>query len=142
MTTLLNGLLGGLLVGVAATLAVEVVGDGRSALSAMLGVLSPARAGTARVWRIATVVLYGTLGGLAIVALELYVLGVVGVPPTPLEAYGLAVAWAVVLLAAVAVAYRFVFRLRFDRDVLVDLLLFHAVYGLGLGIWIRLTWIT
>lgn len=142
MTTLLNGLLGGLLVGVAATLAVEVVGDGRSAVSAMLGVLSPERAGTVRVWRIATAVLYGTLGGLALVAVELYVLGVVGVPPTPLEAYGLAVAWAVLLLAAVAVAYRFVFRLRFDRDVLVDLLLFHAVYGLGLGLWIRMTWIT
>lgn len=142
MTTVLNGLLGGLLIGVAATLAVEVVGDGRAAVSAMLGVLSPERAGTARAWSIATAVLYGTLGGLALVGLELYVLGVVGVPPTPLEAYGLAVAWAVLLLAAVAVAYRFVFRLRFDRDVLVDLLVFHAVYGLGLGIWIRLTWIT
>lgn len=142
MTTLLNGLLGGLLVGVAATLAVEVVGEGRSAVSAILGVLSPETAGTARVWRITTAVLYGTIGGLALVAVELYALGVVGVPPTPLEAYGLAVAWAVLLLAAVAVAYRFVFRLRFDRDVLVDLLLFHAVYGLGLGLWIRMTWIT
>lgn len=70
MTTLLNGLLGGLLVGIAATLAVEMVGDGRSAVSAMLGVLFDE--------------------------------GVV-------------------------------FRLRFDRDVLVELLLFHVVYDSALA---------
>lgn len=142
MTTLLNGVLGGLLVGIVASLAVEIVGDGRSAVSAMLGVLFDEGRGTARPGRMATTVGYGTVAGLALVALELYVLGVVGVPPTPIEAYGLAVAWGVVLLAVFAAVYRFVFRLRFDRDVIVELLLFHVVYGLGLGVWIRMTWIT
>lgn len=142
MTTLLNGLLGGLLVGIVASLAVEMVGDGRYAVSAMLGVLFDEGVGTARPGRMATTILYGTVAGIALVALELSVLRVVGVPPTPIEAYGLAVAWGVVLLAVFAAGYRFVFRLRFDRDVLVELLLFHVVYGLGLGVWIRMTWIT
>lgn len=142
MTTLLNGLLGGLLVGIGAALAVEVVGDGRSAVSAMLGVLFTEGVATARSGRVATTVVYGTVGGLVLVALELYVLGVLGVPPTPLEAYGPAVAWGAVLLVVLAAIYRFVFRLQFDRDVLVALVRFHAVYGLGLGIWIRMTWIT
>lgn len=142
MTTLLNGLLGGLLVGIVATLAVEVVGDGRSAVSSMLGVLFDEGVETARSWQMATTIVYGTMGGLALVALELYVLGFVGVPPTPGQAYGLAVAWGAVLLAVFAAVYRFVFRLRSDRDVLVELLLFHVVYGLGLGVWIRMTWIT
>lgn len=142
MTTLLNGLLGGLVVGIVATLAVEMVGEGRSAVSAMLGVLFDEGVETARSWRIATTVVYGTIAGLALVALELYVLGLVGVPPTPGEAYGLAVAWGAVLLAGFAAVYRFGFRLQFDRDVLVELILFHVVYGLGLGVWIRMTWIT
>lgn len=142
MTTLLNGLLGGLLVGIVATVAAEVVGDGRSAVSATLGVLFDEGARTARSWRIVSLVLYGTIGGLAFVALELYVLNAVAVPPTPVEAYGLAVAWGAVLLAVFAIVYRLLLRLQFDRDVAVELLVFHLVYGLGLGIWIRMTWIT
>lgn len=142
MTTLLNGLLGGLLVGIVSTVAVEIVGGRRTPVAAMLDVVQGEDGGTARAVRVATTVLYGTVGGLVLVALELYVLGVVGVPPAPLEAYGLAVGWGAVLLAVLAAAYRVAFRLQFDRDVLVALVLFHAVYGLGLGIWIRLTWIT
>lgn len=142
MTTLLNGLLGGLLVGIVATIAVEILGGRRSPIAAMLDVVFDGGGGPARSRRVATSILYGTVGGLVLVALELYVLGVVGIPPGPLEAYGLAVAWGGVLLAVLAAVYRFGFRLQFDRDVLVALVLFHAVYGLGLGIWIRTTWIT
>lgn len=142
MTTLLNGLLGGLLVGIVATVAVEIVGGRRSPVANMLDVARGEGGETGRPVRVATTVLYGTVGGLVLVALELYVLGVVGVPPAPLEAYGLAVAWGAVLLAVLAAVYRVAFRLQFDRDVLVALVLFHAVYGLGLGIWIRTTWIT
>lgn len=127
--------------GVAATLAAELVGDGRSATSAVLGVLFDVGSATDRPGRIVTLVLYGTVGGLALVALELYVLEAVDVPPSPVEAYGLAVAWGAVLLAAFAAVYRFALGLRFDRDVLVELLVYHIVLGLGLGIWIRMTWI-
>lgn len=50
-------------------------------------------------------------------------------------------AWGAVLLVVLAAVSRFVIRLQFDRGVTVALLLFHAVDGLGLRIWIRMTWI-
>jgi len=134
MTTLLNGLLGGLVVGVVATLAAQVAGV------LLGGADGPRRASRSR--EIAAQVAYGVFAGLALVALELFVLGLIAIPPTVAEAFGVAVGWSAVLLVALLVARRVGGTLPFGRPRLAELLAYHLVYGVALGGWIRLTWIT
>lgn len=139
MTTLLNGPIGGLIAGLGETLAPGIADGDRPAASELLGELFGEEARSARPWRVAFLVLYGTIGSLHLVALELFALGAVGTPPSPLEAYDLAVGWGIVMLVVFPV-YRGL-GLQFYRDALVDLLVFLAVFGFGLGIWIRTPWI-
>jgi hypothetical protein len=86
--------------------------------------------------------LYGGLAGGTLLALELFVLGILGVPPTPVEALGVAVAWSALLFGGLSVAWRVASPTSLTRSRLGELLVYHLVYGLGFGLWIRMTWIT
>jgi hypothetical protein len=136
MTTILNGLLGGLVVGlVAATATRLVAGD---ASGGRVGFAVPSSRWSTFAVRLS----YGCLAGGALVALELFVLGLLAVPPTLLEAFGVAVAWSALLFGVLS-AVRWVASSRsLARSHLGGSLVYHLVYGLGLGLWIRLTWIT
>lgn len=142
MTTLLNGLLGGLIVGLVAAVAAERADDGRSATRAVVRSLAGDGTANSLPVRLLARTAYGGVAGVALLALELYALGALGVPPSFGEAAAVAVAWSAVLfVVAFAVA-----RAAFDpRDGTTDvrgLLLYHLVFGLGFAVWIRTTWIT
>lgn len=142
MTTLLNGLLGGLLVGVVAALVARLVGDAPAAMSRLVGTARGGDAPRSPWVGLLLSVLYGSVAGGVLVALELYVLGVLAVPPTAAEAFGVALAWSAVLFVAVAAVGRAAADLAEERSYLLELFVFHLVYGVGLGLWIRMTWIT
>lgn len=93
MTTLLGGLVVGLLAGVA----LQLLDDDPSAATVVLARLVDDRTATSRGPELAAAVAYGGLAGLALLALELYALGVLAVPPSFAEAFGVALAWAAVL---------------------------------------------
>lgn len=138
MTTILNGLLGGAIVGVVATLTARLASGVRWGQTAGSGTES-----TASRWKAyLSAVAYGTAAGGALLALELYVLGVLAVPPSVGEAFAVAVAWSAALLVAVLAVWRFALRSRLNRSRLRGLVAYHAVFGVGFGLWIRLSWIT
>ena len=125
MTTVLNGLVGGLVAGGVAAVAAELVFDGP------------------RDWtRVALELGYGAAAGGVLLALELFVLGVLGVPPATREALGVALGWSVALFVALAGLERVVRGRGLDRPFVAGLAAYHLVYGLCLGVWIRVTWIT
>lgn len=138
MTTVLNGLLGGLIAGAAATAAAGLVARESSDDTAALGGVAASRWG-----RAALGLLYGSVGGGALVALELFVLGALGVPPTVGEALGVALAWSGALFLTAVAVRRAVRDGGLDRTAAGSgLLAYHLAYGACLGVWIRLTWIT
>lgn len=141
MTTLLNGLLGGLVVGVLAAVAVRFVVGDSSAIAAVLtrflGVDEPSR------WTVfAARVLYGGLAGTALLAVELYAVGLLGVPPTTAAALTVAVGWSALLFVLTALVWRVPFSRPPDGPFLRELFVYHLVFGVGFGGWIRITWIT
>ena len=142
MTTILNGLLGGLLVGLVAAVIARFVSKEPSATAALL--VRALGSETSSVRRMEFVVwgLYGALAGGLLVALELHVLEILGVPPAPVEAISIAVAWSALLLSVLSVIWWIASSHSSGRSHLGGLLVYHLVYGLGLGLWIRLTWIT
>lgn len=137
MTTILNGVLGGLLVGLVATVVTRIVG-GESATAGG----GDARGATSRVSDVAGHVLYGGLAGGLLVALELYVLRVLAVPPAVGRTLAVAVAWSALLFGTLLAVSRVGPTHPFDRSAPGALLNYHLVYGPGLGVWIRMTWIT
>lgn len=141
MTTILNGLLGGLLTGLVAGVVTQLVTDDPSATAEALKGRLGNRVATSRWGEFAVQLSYGGLAGGVLVALELYVLGMLAVPPTIGEALGIAVTWSALLFGTQVVFWRVVSS-PLDRSHLVELLAYHLVYGLGLGAWIRMTWIT
>lgn len=128
MTTIINGLLGGAVVALVATLAARLVGGGGKSASRWRSYLSA--------------VVYGSAAGGALVALELFVLGVLAVPPSISEAVTVSVAWSVVLLSVSLVVWRFVHGAESERANRRQLVAYHVVFGFSLGVWIRMTWIT
>ncbi len=70
--------------------------------------------------------------------LELYALRLLGVPPATGEALGVAVGWSALLFVIAVVALRG----RLSRPSLAELFAYHLAFGVGFGVWIRLTWIT
>lgn len=140
MTTVLNGLLGGLVVGAVASGVLRLAGEGLSA--AVLG--EPGGdALAAHPWvRPLLELLYGTAAGGLFVALELTVLGVLSVPPTASEALAVGGLWGAVLLAALGLVLRVLGAAPTDPGAVRVLLAYHLLYGVGLGAWIRLTWLT
>lgn len=140
MTTLLNGLVGGLLVGLGAGIVAQVLTGDLTPRAMPPGVFG-GREATTRWVAGAMQVAYGGLAGLALIALELFVLGLLAVPPTIAEALGIALAWSGLLLGMLVVGWRAVSP-ALDRPRLRGLIVYHVGYGLGLGVWIRMTWIT
>lgn len=141
MSTVLNGLLGGLVAGLVATLvAWRFDGElsvGEAVVSGVLGGASVSR------WSVGLAcVLYGTVAGGVFLLLELYVLGLLAVPPTTVEAFAAGVGWAVFLAGLWFVAGRLFaersVRGSWSRWVVV----YHAAYGLAFGTWIRVSWVT
>lgn len=142
MTTILNGVLGGVLVGLIAAGVTWLVADESSVTSIVLDRVSGSRASVSRWMVVASQVAYGGFAGGLLVALELLVVGVLAVPPTSGDALGVAIAWSTLLFGLVIVSWRLGIARSITRPQFVELLVFHLVYGIGLGIWIRLTWIT
>lgn len=137
MTTILNGVLGGLLVGLVATVVTRIVGGGSATAGG-----GDSRGATSRASDVAGHVLYGGLAGGLLVALELYVLHVLAVPPAVGRTLAVAVAWSALLFGTLLVVSRVGPTPPFDRATPGELLAYHLVYGPGLGVWIRMTWIT
>jgi hypothetical protein len=141
MTTLVNGLLGGALAALLATAGASLVPRAATEGSQNTrGRTDPSR----RIrWLPPLVgVLYGSTAGGLLVVLELSVLGLLAVPPTLAATLRVAVGWSA-LLFVLSVPGRSVLHghLRGRLD-LATLLVYHLVYGVGLGLWVRLTWIT
>jgi hypothetical protein len=142
MTTVLNGLLGGGIVALLATVATRFVGE-RGVLGGEIpGVDGGDRLASSPWASTLLLLIYGSVLGGALVALELYVLGMLGVPPTLVEALVVTIPWSAIVFGVLVVLWRFGLRIPLDRSRLGKLLVFHLVYGPGLGAWIRLTWIT
>jgi hypothetical protein len=141
MTTILNGALGGLLVGLVAGAVGQFGAAGPPAPAAVLTRAVGTRRSSARWLTAAVHLVYGAFAGGLLVALELYVLDVLGVPPSLADALGVAVVWALLLLAVTVGLQRALSPPSSDRPIR-DLVIYHLVYGVGLGAWIRLTWIT
>lgn len=142
MTTLLNGLLGGLVVGAVAAVAAERADDGRSVTRAVLDAVAGPDAAGSLPGRALLRVAYGGAAGLALLALELYALGMLAVPPTLGEAAAVAVGWSAVLFVVVFAVARLAFDDGRGGSDVRGLLLYHLVFGLGMALWIRTTWIT
>lgn len=140
MTTILNGLLGGAVVGVLATVAAYLSNRREAAETGDSGGRNTSP--TARTVAYLLLVVYGSVVGGILVALELFVLDVLSVPPTADEAFAVGIAWGVVLLGVALVVRRYTPRIQSERPGLTALLVYHMVYGFGLGVWIRLTWVT
>ena len=141
MTTVLNGLIGGLLAGVVAAGAARLVAADSADVPALAAAVLGDNAAVSG-WRgLAVEVLYGCVAGGAFVAIELSVLDVLGVPPAAWDAVGTAAAWSTALFV-VAVAVGYVRERSLDRPFAAELAAYHLAYGLCLGVWIRLTWIT
>jgi len=142
MTIVLNGLLGGVIVALLASVAMRFVGDGGAVAGEGSGVDIGGRLASSPWASILLLLVYGGVLGGTLVALELYVLGMLGVPPTRGEAMVVAVLWSAVVFGVLVALWRFGLGIPLDRARLRKPLVFHLVYGLGLGAWIRLTWIT
>lgn len=141
MTTILNGLVGGLVAGLIAGVAAQFArNDGM--LSAVVDTTDGRGTSIARGIALLLSAVYGSIAGTTLVAIELVVLGLLGVPPALGEALAVALGWSIVLLGVVLVAVRLTVSPQNARSHLPELVTYHAIYGLGLGIWIRFTWIT
>lgn len=142
MTTILNGLVGGLLVGLLAAIVTQVVDSDSSATMVVLQRTVGARFARSRWWTLGVQVFYGGLAGVIFIVLELFALQALAIPPTVGEAFSVAIGWSALLFVVWVVIVRVGLSHPKDRSLLAEVLAYHLVYGLGLGMWIRLTWIT
>lgn len=142
MTTLLNGLLGGLAAGVVAAVLTRAVFRGSSpSVGVFAGVTGDERS-RPWLWAAAVQVAYGGLSGVGFLALELGMFNLLGVPPSATDAFGVALAWGALLFVVAFVGAAVVASGMPDRRRVRILFVHHLAFGLGLGLWIRLTWIT
>lgn len=134
MTTLINGVLGGLIASAVAAIAIHAIGGPRP-------FEVPGEDATRVRWRVLQATLgYGAIAGLGFMVIELYVVGLLGIPPTFVEAFAAAGLWATVMLVVSTLA-----SYVSEKHVLGGvrrLLVFHLVFALAFGLWIRVTWIT
>lgn len=171
VTTIVNGLLGGAVAGLLGTLALAlapleppaispvadgpggatatdessdagVTGgsgerDGADATSEVAASGAARRSG--RVVRAVVGVGYGAVAGATLVALELFVVNAVSVPPAATTALAVTLVWAGMLFFLGVVTEVATGR---DQRGFTGLLVYHAVFGVALGVWIRLTWLT
>lgn len=139
MTTVLNGLIGGLVIGLIAGLVTRIIADQPTVAGAVLDGLIGPEAASSRWLAFVVWLVYGGLGGGALIALELYLLNILAVPPTTAEAVGVTFVWSILLFGLGSVVWRTVSPHSLERVSPRGLLLFHLVYGGGLGLWIRMT---
>lgn len=142
MTTLLNGVIGGLVVGLIAAVTTQFFGGDPSATAPVVERLGRSRFAASRWSRLAVMSLYGGLAGSGFLAVELFVLRVLSIPPTIGEALGATLLWSAVLSLTWILVEWAAPSLSRSRSRLGKLLAYHSVYGVGLGLWIRFTWIT
>lgn len=128
MSSIINGLLGGGLAGLVAVLVTAVVSSGE-----------PLLPGASRGVSAIAGVSYGVVAGGALVALELSVLNLLSVPPATGTVMAITLLWAGLLFFLTVIAEVGLGR---DRAGFTGLLVYHGLFGLALGAWIRLTWIT
>lgn len=135
MTTLINGVLGGLIASAVAAIALHVLGGPRP-----FEVPGEENTTTVR-WRVLQATLgYGAVAGLGFMILELYVVGWLSVPPTVVEAFAAAGLWAGLMLAVAALAS--LVGEEHELGGFRRLFVFHLVFAVAFGLWIRVTWIT
>lgn len=135
MTTLINGVLGGLIASAVAGIAIHLLGGDRP-------FEVPGEEDTTKVrFRVLQATLgYGAIAGLGFMIGELYFVNGLGVPPSAVEAFAAAGLWGAVMLAVSALA-AFVSE-REELGGFRRLLVFHLVFAVAFGAWIRITWIT
>lgn len=134
MTTLINGVLGGLIASAVAGIVIHVLGGDRPF------VVPGDETTTVRFRMLQATLGYGAVAGLGFMVVELYVANALGVPPTVVEAFVAAGLWGAVMLAVSALA-----SLVGEKQAFGDfrrLLVFHLVFAVAFGAWIRITWIT
>jgi hypothetical protein len=136
MTTVRNGLLGGFVIGTLAAILARFVDTEPAPVVPLLDRFDGPEV-TPRVSFFGQV-LYGTLAGGLLLGLEVLVLGALGVPPTVGDAFGVAIGWAGILWG-MTIAISTVGTVPCTRSQRHATLLYHVTYGLGLGVWIRLT---
>lgn len=140
MTTLFNGVLGGAFAALVASVAAAFLG-GASPLPPLRRATTAAVERRRRGMDTLVAVGYGALAGGALVALELFALGLLAVPPSRVAALGLALGWSLLLCGVALVVWR-----RRGPERLADrwpgVVAFHLAFGLALGAWLRLTWVT
>lgn len=135
MSTLINGVLGGLIASAVAGIVIHVLGGDRP-----FEVQGEENTSKVR-WRVLQATLgYGAVAGLGFMIVELYVVNGLGVPPTVVEAFAAAGLWGAVMLAVSALA-SFVGEKQ-ELGGFQRLLVFHLVFAVAFGAWIRITWIT
>jgi hypothetical protein len=139
MTTVVNGLLGGAASGLLALGVLGLFGV-KSKATALLTALVGER-GRSEPFLATAVALYGGVAGALFVVAVQRLVGGPGVPPTAVDAFGAALAWAAVLaLATVALARR-------ARPDGVDgagvraAVVAYGAYGTAMALWVRLTWV-
>lgn len=140
MTTLFNGVLGGAFAALVASVAAAFLG-GASPLPPLRRAATEAVERRRRGLDTLVAVAYGTVAGGALVGLELSALDLLAVPPSRAAALGLAVGWSLLVCGAALLVWR-----RTGPERLADrwsgVVAFHLAFGLALGVWIRLTWVT
>lgn len=138
MTTPLNGAIGGMVAALSSAVIVRLLRV--VAVHGTAG-LNLQRFRVHQVWAL-VLLFYGSLAAVILFTLDTRLFGVLSVPPSTIEAIGVAAIWSVTLGMAVAAIGPIVWGMRVGQARRIDILGFHLIYGLFLGIWIRLTWIT
>lgn len=141
MTSLLNGFIGGLVVGALAASATRLVATYPSSTTVLLRRYLGRGVEVSDTLVFAVQIAYGCFAGGVLVGLDLFILNLLAVPPAIGKAVGIAVIWSG-FLAAIWVIYSWIATRRTAGGTpRRELLAYHLVYGLGLGLWIRFTWI-
>lgn len=138
MTTPLNMAIGGV---IAAVLCVLTLGSiKRLARSDALGfdLLRPRHP---PLWAL-LVLLYGLLASVVLFAVDARFFDVLSVPPMITDAVGIAVGWSMLLGVILATAWPYLPNRMVGPAKPLDILGFHLAYGVILGVWIRVTWLT
>lgn len=140
MTTVVNGLIGGAASGLLALGVLGLLGV-KSRATALLTALVGARGDSEPFLATAAALYGGVAGALFVVAVQRLV-GGLGIPPTRVEAFGAALAWAAALAVATVVLASLARADGVDGDGVRAALAAYGAYGVALGLWVRLTWAT
>jgi len=139
VTTLLNGLLGGVLAGVVTAAGVALVGEGPSLTARSLARYRGGDPSADRAAAVAAHVAYAGAAGLGLAAVELHVLDLWSGPVPFAAAVPVGVAWTAAL-AGLTVAWWAAVGESVDAGLLTRVFVSHLALGVLLGAWVGLTW--